>query len=241
MPFLIISHILSLLSNVWLWWSYKIVTCHTAWDDPNKILAEVCVFMWKSDEFYEITYCQCQITRWRPSNDRPAISTHGQRILLWCNCFCLQQQNWARNHTVQIRAKNYKKLKHAQYYFSFQKLYTDKNKPWHLWLQFANIKLEEKMRHRKTHNSYLSLLRTVHTRNLDVPMLGTWDDLKPLKVTSQDYNVTARGIGLPYKPIRHKYVLQAQKHTFIAKLHVINDQNKKKLISEWKLFLKLLF
>lgn len=64
------------------------------------------------------------------------------------------------------------------------------------------------MRHGKTHNSYLSLLRAVHTANLNVPMLGTWDDLKPLKVTPQDYNVTARGIGLSYKPRGHEHVFQ---------------------------------
>lgn len=61
---------------------------------------------------------------------------------------------------------------------------------------------------KKPHITYLSLLRAVHTPNLDVPMLGTWDDLKPFKVTSQDHNITARGIGLSYKPRRYGYVIQ---------------------------------
>lgn len=53
----IIYYILSLFQNVWLWWSFEIITCHTVWDDPNKIFEESC----------ETTCCQCPTTWWRSS------------------------------------------------------------------------------------------------------------------------------------------------------------------------------
>lgn len=46
-------------------------------------------------------------------------------------------------------------------------------------------------------NTYpTELVGALHTAHLDVSVLSSWDDLYTVKITGQDYNITARTVGL---------------------------------------------